>query len=84
MAGGHELGENCRCGLCGFEDHSFPSFDVGATCGKCASTIVRRGNGEPTHSWKYNLVDVIEYPDGSTSGINFLYFIERWPDVRPT
>ena len=84
MAGGHEFGENCRCGVCGFEDHSFPSYDVGATCGRCGSTIVRRDNGEPSHSWAYNLVDVIEYPDGSTSGINFLYFIERWPDVRPT
>ena len=82
MAGGHEFGENCRCGVCGFEDHSFPSYDVGATCGKCGSTIVRRGNGEPSHSWAYNLVDVIEYPDGSASGISFLYFVERWPDVR--
>ena len=82
MAGGHEFGENCRCGICGFEDHSFPSYDVGATCGRCGSTIVRRGNGEPSHSWAYNLVDVIEYPDGSASGISFLYFVERWPDVR--
>jgi len=82
MAGGHEFGENCRCGVCGFEDHSFPSYDVGATCGRCGSTIVRRGNGEPSHSWAYNLVDVIEYPDGSASGISFLYFVERWPDVR--
>lgn len=82
MAGGHEFGENCRCGLCGFENHDFPSFDVGATCATCGSTIVRRGNGEPTHSWVYSLVDVIEYPDGSTSGINFLHFVKRWPDVR--
>ena len=83
MAGGHAFGENCRCGICGFEDHSFPSFDVGETCGKCGSTIVRRGNGEPTHSWKYNLVDVIEYPDGNVADIR-LYLVKRWRDVRST